>query len=243
MSQTIGSLSKALDVIDTLADSGTALGISDLARRLNLSKNQVFRILKTLEEHGYIHQVESRAYQLGFRFFSVGQRVVEQADVVQLALPLMDDLRDATGESVHLLVLDGYQAVCTARRESPAFIRMSADVGRRFLLHAGACPKAILAFQPTPSSSRRSRRTGLPRYTEHTITDLAELERHLDGIRARGYAVSDEDIDVHAFALAVPIYSRAGSVNAAMSIAGPASRFSREDDRDACVCWSRRATE
>src|SRR5258708_4802511 len=121
MPQTIGSLSKALDLIDVLAENGTELGISDLARRLDLSKNQVFRILKTLEEHGYAHQLESRAYQLGFRFFSVGQHVVEHADVVQTALPLMDQLRDATGESVHLLVLDGDQAVCTARRESPAF--------------------------------------------------------------------------------------------------------------------------
>jgi DNA-binding IclR family transcriptional regulator len=172
--------------------------------------------------------VESRAYQLGFRFFSVGQRVVEHADVVQIALPLMDKLRDATGESVHLLVLDGDQAVCTARRESPAFIRMSADVGRRFLLHAGACPKAILAFQSSAFIQSTIAQSGLPRYTEHTVTDPADLEQHLAGIRAHGYSVSDEDIDVHAFAVAVPIYDRHGSVNAAMSIAGPATRFARD---------------
>jgi DNA-binding IclR family transcriptional regulator len=227
MPQTIGSLGKALDLIDMLAEHGPELGISDLARRLDLSKNQVFRILKTLEQHGYVHQAENRAYQLGFRFFSVGQRVVEHADVVQIALPLMDQLRDATGESVHLLVLDGYGAVCTARRESPAFIRMSADVGRRFLLHAGACPKAILAFQTSAFIESAIERRGLPRYTEHTITDPAELQQHLGAIRAHGYSVSDEDIDVHAFAVAVPIYDRHGSVSAAMSIAGPATRFAR----------------
>jgi DNA-binding IclR family transcriptional regulator len=228
MSQTIGSLRKALDLVGELADNGTELGISDLARRLDLSKNQVFRILKTLEEQGYVHQVESRAYRLGLKFFAIGQRVVEQADIVQIALPFMERLRDETGESAHLLVRDGYHAVCVARRESPAFIRMSAEVGRRYLLHAGACPKAILAFQSQEVIRAAVASGGLPRYTEHTITDLAELEAHLTGIRERGYAVSDEDIDVHAYAVAVPIFDHHARVNAAMSLAGPSLRFTAE---------------
>ncbi len=70
--------------------------------------------------------------------------------------------------------------------------------------------------------------SGLPRYTEHTITDPTDLKQHLAAIRAQGYSVSDEDIDVHAFAVAVPIYDRHGFVNPAMSIAGPASRFARD---------------
>jgi len=228
MAPAIGSVEKALSVIDALAGEGEALGVSELARRLGMSKNQIFRVLKTLEEHGYVHQRETKTYQLGWRFFEIGQQLLEHSDLLEVAPPLMDNLRDRTGESVHLLVRDGYEAVCVARRESPALVRMSARVGHRFLLHAGACPKAILAFQDRSFVDRAIELHGLPAYTAHTVTGRDELDRQLEAIRRQGYAESDEDIDVHAFAIAVPIYDREGNVDAAMSVAGPLARFAGE---------------
>lgn len=229
MTQSIQSLQKALEVIDELACAGEPVGVSDLSRRLNLTKNQIFRVLKTLEQYDYVHQVDSKCYQLGFKFFEIGQQILDQTDLSHIAIPYMDELRNATGESVHLVVRDGFQGVCIARRESGALIRMSARVGRRYLLHAGACAKAILAFQPQYVFDAAVERYGLPAYTEHTVTDREALACHLAEIRRQGYAESDEDLDVNAYAVAVPIYDRTGRVNAAMSIAGPVQRFSSDD--------------
>lgn len=229
VSQTIGSLHKALDLIEALAEDGGEVGISDLARRLGLSKNQVFRIIKTLEEHDFVHQSENKAYRLGYKFLEIGQRLTSSNDLVQIALPLMEELRNATGETVHLFIRDGLRAVCVARMESPQLIRLSAQIGRRFLLHAGACPKAILAFQPESVFDAAIQRYGQPAYTEHTITDPDTLKAHLAEIRQRGFAESDEDLDPLAYAIAIPIRNGDGHVDGAMSVAGPIQRFTPEN--------------
>src|SRR4051812_29407111 len=148
MAQPIGSLTKALDLIDEMARNGADIGVSELSRRLGLTKNQTYRILKTLETYEYIRQRDDKSYTLGFKFFEIGQQVLQQNELVQVALPLMDELRDTSGESVHLFVREGMHAICVAKRDSMAAVRMSARVGARYLLHAGACPKTILAFQP-----------------------------------------------------------------------------------------------
>ena len=228
MPQTIGSLQKALDVVEEMARSGDGVGISELSRRLGLAKNQVFRVLKTLELYDYVHQQPDKSYRLGFKFFEIGQRVARQNDLVNVAVPIMDELRDATGESCHLVVRDGLLGVCVARRESPAMIRMSAEVGRRYLLHAGACPKTLLAFQSPEVIEAVINRYGQPAYTERTITDPDLLRAHLREIRDRGYTISDEDIDAHAYAIGVPIYDHEGQVAAAISVAGPVFRLTEE---------------
>ena len=96
--------------------------------------------------------------------------------------------------------------------------------------HAGACPKAIFAFQQPSVITSAIRRYGLPRYTPNTITDTEELADHFRLIRQRGYSESDEDIDDHVYAISVPIYDRDGIFSAAISVAGPLFRFT-EDKR------------
>jgi IclR family transcriptional regulator, KDG regulon repressor len=225
MPQTLGSLRKALLLIDELARDGGSLGVSELSRRLDLAKNQVFRILKTLEEFGYIHQNPDRTYALGYKVTEISMMLLNRSDLAQQAGSFMDELRDLTGETVNLFVRDGHHAVCIAQRESRASVRMSAQVGRRVLPHAGACPKAIFAFQPRDVVAEAIERYGLPRYTPTTITDPEALFQHYGLIREHGYSESNEDIDAHLYAMAVPIHDRDGQVSAAMSVAGPLFRF------------------
>jgi IclR family KDG regulon transcriptional repressor len=228
VSQTIGSLEKALVLIDELARARGDVGVTELAHRLSLSKNQVFRILATLKEYNYVHQTPAKTYRLGSKFFEIGQQMMNQSDLIQATRPLMDWLRDETGETIHLFARDELQAVCIERRESHAAIGLSAQVGRRFLMHAGACPKAILAFQDEAYIDRVVHEFGLPRYTEHTVTTREELEAQLREIRERGYAESDEDLDPYAYSIAVPLPGPTGRVNTAMSVAGPVHRFTLE---------------
>jgi len=227
MTQTLGSLRKALIVIDQLAVDGQDVGVSELARRTGLAKNQVYRILKTLEEFDYIHQCENRSYQLSFKFVEIGQGILRDTDLRQIALPMMKSVRDATGETVNLIARDGLQAACIGQAESAAAVRMSAQVGRRFPIHGGACPKAIFAHQPDDVVTTSLERYGMHQYTSSTITDIATLRRVYEQIRRVGFAESNEDTDEHVYAVGVPITNRDGDVIAAMSVAGPMFRFDR----------------
>lgn len=137
----------------------------------------------------------------------------------------MDRLRDETCETVNLCVRSGLQAVCVAQRESTARVRMSAQVGLRYLPHAGACPKMIFAYQPEDVIASAIRRYGLPRYTPNTIIDADELRAHFQQIRRRGYSESNGDIDQEVYAIGVPIFDYDGGVCAALSVAGPMFRF------------------
>jgi len=224
MTQTILTLSKALTVIDALAQSHGPVGISELSRRLGLSKNQIFRVVKTLEQFGYIHQVDDK-YALGLRFLELGRHILNESDLVQTAIPHLNEVRNATGECVCLFMLDGRESVCIALREGLGLVNITARVGHRYLLHAGAAPKAILANQPAAFVRNVIDEHGLPAYTPHTITESAELQRTLAEIRERGFALSNEDMLVHAFEVAVPIYDRDDQVRAALSVTGPVDRF------------------
>ena len=226
MSQTIGSLDRALALIDELARDAEELGVTELSTRLSMSKNQVFRILSTLKAHDYVRQTENKTYRLGSKFFEIGQRLISQNDLLQVVQSEMDWLRDETGETVHLFMRDGLQAVCVARRESRAAISLSAQVGRRFLMHAGACPKAILAYQNTSFIDATIAEHGLPAYTDCTVVTRDALEEQLARIRQQGYAESDEDLDPSGYSIAVPIAGLGGDVNTALSVAGPLHRFS-----------------
>lgn len=227
MTQTILTLSKALTVIDELAQSHGPVGISELSRRLGLSKNQIFRVVKTLEQFGYIHQVDDK-YALGLRFLELGRHILNESDLVQTAIPHLNEVRNATGECVCLFMLDGREAVCIALREGLGLVNITARVGYRYLLHAGAAPKAILANQPAAFVRTVLVDHGLPAYTPHTITDDVELQRALEEIRRRGFALSNEDMLIHAFEVAVPIYDRDDQVRAALSVTGPVDRFGPE---------------
>jgi DNA-binding IclR family transcriptional regulator len=189
-----------------------------------MTKNHVFRVLKTFEARGFVRRVEDR-YMVGVRAFEVGQLAIKGLDVVRVARPVIHSLHEQTGETIHLAVLDAaaLEAVCVERIESHHPVRLSAEVGRRFPLHAGACPKVLLAFLPQPAQDAVLAR-GLPAFTRQTITDPATLRVELADIRQSGYAIADEDLDVGGAAVAAPIRDWSGEVVAAISVAGPIAR-------------------
>jgi DNA-binding IclR family transcriptional regulator len=219
---TVAAVARALDVLCAFQRPPHEFGPSELARQLGMTKNHVFRVLKTLEANGFVRRVNDR-YRVGIRAFEVGQLAIKQLDVVRLARPIMHSLHERTGETVHLAVLDNLEAVCVDRVESQHPIRLSAEVGKRFPLHAGACPKVLLAFMSTSDRERVLAR-GLPAFTRFTATEPADLCRELDEIERDGYAVGDQDLDLGAAAVAAPIRDWSAQVVAAISVAGPLER-------------------
>lgn len=117
---------------ELLVADGQGLGLSVIAVRLGLNKSRAFRILATLEQQGFVIQdTETKNYRLGLKLLQFGEAVRQSLHLSRVAAPLLDQLAEATGETVFLGVIDGSEAVCIAKRESKHPVQLYAEIGRR----------------------------------------------------------------------------------------------------------------
>lgn len=224
MSYTIASVDRSIDLLETLAEHPD-VGVTHLADLMGSTKSHVFRLLHTLEQRGYVlKDPDTRTFRLGYRALFLGDHAREQASLPDTAGPIMDGLSEATGENVHLIVRERTRSVCIALRQSQAYLRLYAEVGRHGPLHAGGGSVLLLAY--APDEVRDAVLDGeLTGYTRRTITDPARLREELARVRRQGYHVALEDLDEGAFSIAAPIRDHRGDVIAAISVAGPVARL------------------
>lgn len=220
----IEAVARALDVLETLAEQ-PGLGVTALATEMGLTKSIVFRLLQTLEETGYVQRDGDRAvFSLGYRVALLGERVGRDGALLHVAPPIMDELRDETGENVNLVIREGENAVAIATREGLHAIRIFAQSGRKGPLHAGGGSLLLLAYAE-PAIRDRVLSGPLKTYTNQTITAPDQLVKIIQRIRSNGYNVALNDLDDGAFSIAAPISNAAGEVVAALSIAGASVRL------------------
>jgi IclR family KDG regulon transcriptional repressor len=225
---TIGVIEDAIHVLETFLNGQECLTLAQITKESGLVKNKVFRILSTLEKHRFVARDEGGHYRLGVRFLGFGQRVRDQMNLLRVSQPIMDWLVAETSESIFLGIVDGVEALCIDARESPRSIRLFAQVGRRAPIYAGGVPKLLLAFMPEEQRNALLDSITLEPLTPYTITDRTVLEELLQKIRQQGYVVTADDLDVGAHSIAAPIRDHQGQVVAAISVAGPSSRFTAE---------------
>lgn len=218
-------LGKALNILDVFAHvEKPRLALQEIARRSNLNKNTVFRVLHTLREHGYIVK-RNTEYELGTKFLDLSNSKFRQRDLLAAAGPRMNRLREKFGETVNLGVLDGAGIRYVDVRESPARFRLAERIGGSDFLHCTALGKAHLAFLSFEEARELLKQSGMPRQTARTVTTLAAMKAELEEVRKSGYAVDREESMEGAFCVGVPILDNHGSPIAALSVSGPTSRF------------------
>lgn len=222
----IDVVGKALDVLDVfLHFPKRQLTLQEISQQVQLNKNAVFRILYTLAEHGYILKEEQR-YELGPRVLDLSNAKLRNTDLLTVASPLLEALRNRLGETVNLGVLDEGQIRYIGVWESHHPFRLAERVGARDFLHSTALGKAHLAYLPFSEVRQLLRTYGMPQQTEHTITSVSALKPELEATRARGYAVDRQESMLSGFCIAVPILNGDSSRPlAAVSVSGPLSRF------------------
>jgi DNA-binding IclR family transcriptional regulator len=227
----ITAVEKAVRLLKQFLMPPHEYGITELADLLETNKNQVFRLVKTLEKNGLLQlNPATGKYCLGYMVYVLGE-IAEPTNALLLASkPTLDELVERTEETLHLTVLDGDVAVCIDKRERNHGLKLTAKIGLRVpSLHAGACPKLLLAY-----IDDEERRKGLisqmpmTKFTQSTITSAKDLEKEVALIRQRGYSISDEDVDPGARGVAVPIFNAGGKVAAALSAGGPVVRVTYE---------------
>ncbi len=223
----ITSAHRTLEILRAFSTPPHRFSLAELIAALELDKGQTYRSLKTLEEAGFLRVNEDGRFSLTpfLNVLSVAASSGQSASLAEVAVPYIDRLSVETGESVHLFTLVGDHAVCVGLRESKHPIRLSAALGASAPLHAGASPKAMLAHLPETERERISSKVhSYPAYTAQTLVDAETLRGELRRIRARGYAVSDEDVDAGARGVGAPIFDLTGKVVGAISVGGPSYR-------------------
>jgi IclR family acetate operon transcriptional repressor len=219
----LGSVTRAIRCLELIAEAGE-LGVSELGRRLGVHKATASRLAATLAERGLLERDPlTERYRLGFGLIRLAGAAMSGLDLIRTARPLMEDLADVTRETVNLGVLSGSDVIYVDQVTGARSIVSVSWVGRRTPLHCSASGKVLLAFAP---GSERERLLAQPleRLTPRTIVDVGELRTQLDETRARGYAVTVEELEEGLNAVAAPLRQAGGEVVAALSLSGPAFR-------------------
>ncbi|MEU0520370.1 IclR family transcriptional regulator [Streptosporangium sp. NPDC006007] len=219
---------KAIRVLLSFAD-GKPHGVRDLSRDMGLPKSTVSRLILDLAEAGLVTQEEeSGRYRLGAGAARLGRIYLDGLDVRTVAMPIMAQLQEETGETVGLHVREGSERVVIASAESRAVVRSGFSVGERLPLHAGAGGKALLAFEPDQQREEIIDGLSFTRLTERTILDPRELRRELDVVRGQGYATSANEVSLQSASVAAPVFAGDGHVAAVLIVTGPVFRMSRK---------------
>jgi DNA-binding IclR family transcriptional regulator len=223
----LSSVAAAFRLLNAFSEEEVEIGVSALAKRLGLAKSTVHRLAVTLVGEGILEQnPENEKYRLGINLFRLGALVRQRMNLSNEAKPYLVELRELTGETVHLAILNQNQIMYVYNLESRQAIRARSDVGVRKPAYCTAEGLAMLAFQPDEVVEAVIAE-GLSPRTLHTSVDQAGLRRRLAEIRQTGSAVEDEESEIGMRGIAAPVREASGAVVAAVGLAGPVQRLSK----------------
>lgn len=218
------TLIKGLGVLEALAASREPRGITELAAELGLMKSNVHRVLQTLTRCGYVRKdAASGRYLCTLKMWKLGGQVADHLDLRTLARPHLVRLAEASGETVHLSMLEGTQAHYLDKIDSPQPVRAFSRLGGGGPAHCSATGKALLAYAP-PEVVTRIAGT-MTRFTARTIVDKAKLTQEIRTIRKNGYAITRGEWHEAVSGLAAPILNSPETAIAAVGISGPSERL------------------
>ena len=227
MRETDGA-ARVVHVLEALGRSPEGLGVSDLARMLDVHRSTASRLLGTLAANGMVERDPiSQRYRLGARMVGLAATAIARMPVVSQARPELEQLSAATSETVNLAILDRFHVVYVDQVTPAVTVVMASWVGRRSPVHASSSGKVLLAWGD-PRSRQTLLRRRLDALTGRTITDPAELRRILDDARRRGYASSNGELEEGLVSIAAPVLIDGRAV-AAVSISGPGYRLPSRD--------------
>jgi len=223
-SGSVQSIERVFSLLEAMADRGGMASLSELSASSGLPLPTIHRLVRTLVDLGYLRQEPSRQYVLAPKLIRLGEASATMLNV--WARPHLARLVDELGESANLAMLDGDQIVYVAQVPSRHSMRMFTEVGRRVLPHCTAVGKALLSNMPPEQVKDILHRTGMPQYTENTITDSKKFMGALEQIAGQGYSIDEgeQEVGVRCVAVALP----GTPSRLAISVSGPATRMTQD---------------
>jgi len=200
------SVKKAFAILSAVSSAKDGMGVSDLAKKLNMPKSTVHGMTSALEELGAVMRDPlSKKYKLGFTLLEIGRSAYSRIDLQTSARPVTEELMERTQTSVFLGILNWGQVTILDVVESRQGLNITAPIGSTIPLFAGAVGKVFLAAMPDDQTARIIKSKGLPRFTDNSILDMDLYFSELNQVREKGYAVDDEEYILGVRAVASPL--------------------------------------
>jgi IclR family transcriptional regulator, acetate operon repressor len=224
----LGTVSKAMTLLESFSASAPEIGLSDLARAAAFDKATALRLLGSLAKHGMVEKVAAtKRYRIGPAVVRLARIRAANVPLVEAARPILERLCAETGESCHVTEAAPGAMTSVLAIESPRALRVSLEEGRDIPFHCTASGLAYLAFGPG-EVLERILKNPLPRLTPHTRIRAAEIRLDIEDIRKRGYAINRGGFDAETASAAAPILDSGGVALGAVSVAAPQSRTGRK---------------
>ena len=221
----VQSLARGFDVIKSFSSGRRPLTISEVAAKAGLTRAAARRYLLTLEMLGCVRQ-NGAGFTLTPRILDLGFSYLSTVDVVDVALRLMEYVAKSLHETCSLAVLDGTEIVYIGRVPANRIMTINLVVGSRLPAHATSMGKVLLAYLHDDALDAYFATATLRRFTDRTLCTEPALRAALKDVRARGWALSDQETELGVRTIAVPVFDRSMKVQAAMNVSGHASRVS-----------------
>jgi IclR family transcriptional regulator, KDG regulon repressor len=224
---TVSAVAKALQLLSALSVRDRQASLAELAARTGIPRATAFRLLATLEAEGFVVK-EGGEYRPGFKCFIVGNVAAAGLDLRKEARAQLLALRDDTGETAQVAILESWQVVYLERvlsRQAVGY--MTSRAGAILPAYCTGLGKALLAYRPEHEVVAWASSQTFKALTPNTITSVDRLLEDLQTIRDRGYAIDEQEREVGVRCIAAPIRDHEGDVVAAVSVAGPGDRMPR----------------
>ena len=240
----IQAVSHALDLLEQFHDDIDELGVTELSKRLKLHKNNVFRLLATLESRGYIEQNRvTENYRLGLKTLELGQTFIKQMGLLRQSRPVLESLVNECNETTYVAILKDFHIVYLDVVETGLTVRVVPRVGARLPAYCTAAGKVQIAYMTDEELENYLPTKELKRFTPNTITDRDELKKKLKIIAEQGFAMDNEELDIGVRCVAAPIRDYTRRIIGAVSISGPSMRFTDERVEKELIPMVKRAAE
>jgi DNA-binding IclR family transcriptional regulator len=221
-------IDRMMSLLGALSRHGSPVNLKQLATETRLHPSTAHRILSVMVGSRLVDRIEPGTYRLGIRLLELGSLVKSRISVRQEALPHMQSLQQELGETINLSVRHDDEVVYVERTSgNNSMMRVVQIIGARAPLHITAVGKIFLAEDGPEKCAEYARRTGLPRYTDNTLTDADALAKELEKVRRQGYASDNEEAEKGVSCIGAGIYNDEGRLVAGLSVSAPSDRLNK----------------
>lgn len=224
----VQALDRALALLELVAGAD-GLTLTEISQRAGMAPSTAHRLLTTLESRGFVQMLTaSGEWVVGVEAFRTGTAFLRRVKPADMGRTVMRDLMETCGETVNLGIPEDDVVVFISQVETHEAIRAFFRPGTRSLMHASGIGKSLLAQLPEDRVKRILQRTGLPKFTPHTLIDPKRLAADLAGVRRRGWAIDNEERTPGMRCVAAPIFNEFREAVAGISVSGPSVRMTDE---------------
>ncbi len=224
--KTIASVIKAIEVIEYIAYSEKEVGVTEISNGLNYGVSATYHLLNTLKKCNIISQNNrTKKFKLGLKLWQIGILSYNQNHLSLTLKPYLKKLKDLTGETANLTIMDNNKIVYIAQEESDKLVKMFTTIGATAPLHCTAAGKALLAYKSEKTQKIILDKIELTRYTDNTIINKKDFIAEIAQVKKQGYSFDNEERELGVSCIGAPVFDINNDAIACITISGPTSRF------------------